>query len=81
MGGDGCGASSGGLAAAYRLLSSDGVTMEHILESHSEQTVERCRAERFVLAVQDTTTPNYNGLSGTSGLDALGGGGQGVSAK
>ena len=65
-------------AAAYRLLSSDKVTMEHILESHFEQTVERCRAEQFVLAVQDTTTLNYNGLSATSGLDSLGGGGQGT---
>ncbi|MCY3599100.1 MAG: IS4 family transposase [Acidimicrobiaceae bacterium] len=66
-------------AAAYRLLSNDGVRMEHILESHFEQTVERCRAERLVLAVQDTTTLNYDGLSGTSGLDDLGGGGKGTS--
>ncbi len=65
--------------AAYRLLSNDAVTMEHILESHCEQTVERCRAERFVLAVQDTTTLNYDGLSATSGLDGLGGGGKGTS--
>ncbi len=65
--------------AAYRLLPDDAVTMEHILESHCEQTVERCRAERFVLAVQDTTTLNYDGLSGTSGLDGPGGGGKGTS--
>ena len=63
--------------AAYRLLSDDAVTMDHILDSHFEQTVERCRAERLVLAVQDTTTLNYYGLSSTSGLDALGGGGKG----
>ena len=66
-------------AAAYRLLSNEAVTMEHILASHFEQTVERCRAERLVLAVQDTTTLNYDGLSGTSGLDDLGGGGTGTS--
>ncbi len=66
-------------AAAYRLLSNDGVTMEHILESHFEQTVERCRVERLVLAIQDTTALNYDGLSGTSGLDDLGGGGKGTS--
>ncbi len=65
--------------AAYRLLSSEAVTMEHILDSHFEQTVERCRAERLVLAVQDTTTLNYDGLSQTSGLDDLGGGGKGSS--
>ncbi len=66
-------------AAAYRLLSSGAVTMEHVLESHFEQTVERCRAERLVLAVQDTTTLNHDGLSETSGLDGLGGGGKGSS--
>ncbi len=63
--------------AAYRLLSNDAVTMDHILDSHFEQTVERCGAERLVLAVQDTTTLNYDGLSTTSGLDELGGGGKG----
>ena len=67
------------LTAAYRLLSNGAVTMEHILASHVEQTVERCRAERLVLAVQDTTTLNYDGLSGTSGFDDLGGGGKGTS--
>ena len=66
-------------AAAYRLLSNGSVRMEHILESHFEQTVERCRAERLVLAVQDTTTLNYDGLSATEGLDGLGGGGKGTS--
>ena len=63
--------------AAYRLLSNDAVTMDHILDSHFEQTVERCCAERRVLAVQDTTTLNYEDLSKTSGLDELGGGGTG----
>ena len=66
-------------AAAYRLLSNGAVTMEHVLESHFERTVERCRAERLVLAVQDTTTLNHDGLSATRGLDALGGGGRGSS--
>ena len=65
--------------AAYRLLSNDAVTMDHILDSHYEQTVERCQAERLVLAVQDTTTLNYDDLTTTSGLDDLGGGGKGSS--
>ncbi len=30
--------------AAYRLLSNEAVRMEHILDSHIEQTVELCRA-------------------------------------
>ena len=63
--------------AAYRLLSNYAVTMDHILDSHFEQTVERCSSERLVLAVQDTTTLNYDDLSTTSGLDELGGGGKG----
>ena len=63
--------------AAYRLMSNGAVRMEHILESHVEQTVERCAAERLVLAIQDTTTLNYDGLAATSGLDDLGGGGKG----
>ena len=42
-------------------------------------TASRCRMERVVLAIQDTTTLNYNGLSATSGLDELGGGGKGTS--
>ncbi|MCY4319429.1 MAG: DUF4338 domain-containing protein [Alphaproteobacteria bacterium] len=55
-------------AAACRLPSSKVVTMEHILESHFERTVERCRDERLVPAVQDTMTLNHDGLSGTSGI-------------
>ncbi len=54
--------------AAYRLLSSARVTMEHILDPHAEATVERCRQERVVLALQDTTTLNYNGHCKTKGL-------------
>ncbi len=63
--------------AAYRLLSHDAVTMDHILDSHFEQTVERCNAECLVPAVQDTRTLNYDGLSKSTGLDALAGGGKG----
>ncbi len=64
--------------AAYRLLSSARVTMEHILDPHAEATVERCRQERVVLALQDTTTLNYNGHCKTKGLVNLGGGGSGT---
>ncbi len=64
--------------AAYRLLSNAGVTMDDILEPHLEATVERCRLEPVILAVQDTTTLNYGTLAATSGLDGLGGGGKGT---
>ena len=42
--------------AAYRLLSSGKVSMEHILEPHRATMVERCQLEDIVLAIQDTTT-------------------------
>ncbi len=63
--------------AAYRLLSNPRVSMEHVLEAHVEATVERCRTEPLVLAIQDTTAINYSGLEATKGLDKLGGGGKG----
>ncbi len=64
--------------AAYRLLSSDRVTMDHILESHQAATVERRAPEKVVLAIQDTTALNYDGLEGTAGRVDLGGPGKGV---
>ncbi len=64
--------------AVYRLLSNREVTMKHVLGSHVEATVKRCRAHRRILAVQDTTMLNYSGRSAvTTGLAPLGGGGQG----
>ena len=63
--------------AACRLLSSAGVSMEHVLEPHFEATADRCRAEPLILAMQDTTTLNCTGLEGTAGLAELGGGGRG----
>ena len=36
------------------------------------------RGQELILAIQDTTTVNYNGLTATEGLDDLGGGGQGT---
>ena len=64
--------------AAYRLLSNPEVGMDDILEPHLEATAERCRREPEVLAIQDTTALNYNGLAGTEGLAPLGGGGSGT---
>ena len=64
--------------AAYRLLSSGKVSMEHILEPHQATMVERCQLEDIVLAIQDTTTLNYDGLKATEGLVGVGGGGKGT---
>ena len=49
--------------------------MEHVLVSHFEQTMKRCRAERPALAIQGNW--NHDGLSATSDLDRLGRGRQG----
>ena len=64
--------------AAYRLLSNPRVTEDHVLDAHRQSTVDRCRLEPLVLAVQDTTMLNYSGLAATEGLCNLGGGGAGV---
>ncbi len=64
--------------AAYRLLSNPRVSMDDIIESHRMATVQRCRAETEVLAIQDTTMLDFSGLKGsTGGLAKLGGGGSG----
>ena len=64
--------------AAYRLLSNPGVTMDDILESHRAATLQRCRDESVVLAIQDTTMLDYSPLQDvTGGLARLGGGGAG----
>ncbi len=60
--------------AAHRLLSNPDVGMEDILEPHLEATAERGRREPVVLAIQDTTMLNYNGLGSSQGRERLGGG-------
>lgn len=66
--------------AAYRLLSNQRIAMTHLLEPHHEATVERARQSQapVILALQDTTTLNYNGHRRTTGLVSLGGGGSGT---
>ena len=54
--------------AAHRLLSNPEVGMDDILEPHLEATAERGRREPVILAIQDTTTLNYNGLGSAEGL-------------
>ena len=64
--------------AAYRVLSNNRVKMEHILESHQAASAERCAREQVVLAIQDTTTLNYDGLRATDGRVGIGGRGTGA---
>ena len=63
--------------AVYRFFSSPRISMSHILDPHVEATVDRCRQEPLILAIQDTTSINDTGLKGTTGLARLGGGGEG----
>lgn len=74
-------ASDASRKAAYRLLSSDNVGMDDILESHRQATVARCAQREVVLAVQDTTAINYDTQKDvTSGLTTIGGTARGIYA-
>lgn len=64
--------------AAYRVLSNPRIHMQHVLETHYEATVERCRSQALILAIQDTTTINCDGLEATGNPDSPGGGGRGT---
>ncbi len=64
---------------ADRLLSNDQVTMDDILESHRQCTVERCARHGVVLAVQETTGLNYDAQKRyTLGLTSIGGTAKGI---
>ena len=61
--------------AAFRILANERVAVDHVLEPHFEATVERCRPERLVLAVQGATTLNLGiPAADISGLGNPGGG-------
>ena len=53
--------------AAYRLLRNRKVSMDDIMEGHRAATVQRCRDEPVVLAIQDTTMLDFSGLKGSTG--------------
>ncbi len=66
---------------AYRLMESPRpeVSLTELLAPHAEATQARMAAEPVVLAIQDTTSFNYTGLSQTTGLGSLGeGSGRGL---
>jgi len=58
--------------AAYRLFSHRKLSLSKLLAAHAASTVERMRAQRVVLAVQDTTTLNYSTQLATEGLGPIG---------
>ncbi len=58
--------------ATYRFFGHPEITMDKILHSHYEATLERLKEEKIVLAVQDTTTLNYTTHSATEDLGPIG---------
>ena len=58
--------------AAYRFFEHAQTTMNTILRSHYEATVNRINQEKVVLVVQDTTSLNYSAHPATVGLGPIG---------
>jgi len=54
--------------AAYRFFQNQEVTMDVILDAHTEATIERIKEHSVVLAPQDTTTLDYSTHPMTEGL-------------
>jgi hypothetical protein len=54
--------------AAYRFFHNEAVTMDVVLEAHTEAAIDRLRSHRLVLAPQDTTTLDYSTHLMTEGL-------------
>jgi hypothetical protein len=57
--------------AAYRFFDHPKITMDEILKSHYQATVERMGEEKIVLVVQDTTTLNYSTHPLTEGIGPI----------
>jgi len=57
--------------AAYRFFGHRKVSAESVLAPHAERTLERARAERVVLAIQDTTELDFTGKHDIDGLGPL----------
>jgi hypothetical protein len=53
---------------AYRFFQNKKVTMDVLLDSHTEATIDRIKEHNVVLAPQDTTTLNYSAHPLTEGL-------------
>jgi hypothetical protein len=56
---------------AYRFFENPKITMNVVLNAHTEATIERIRKERVVLLPQDTTSLTYTTHPGTSGLGPI----------
>ncbi len=58
--------------AAYRFFDNDKVSMNSILASHQQTTLERMRSHRVILAAQDTAFLNFTPHPATRGLGPIG---------
>lgn len=58
--------------AAYRLFEHPETHMDALLSHHYSATVNRCKAESVVLAVQDTTSLNYSAHPATADIGPIG---------
>lgn len=58
--------------ATYRFFDHPGTDMDTLLSQHNIATVNRCKAESVVLAVQDTTSLNYSAHPATADLGLIG---------
>lgn len=56
------------IIGAYRFFQNNKVTMDIVLDAHTEATIERIKQHPIVLAPQDTTTLNYTNHPMTEGL-------------
>jgi len=61
---------------AYNLIENDSpeISMQTLLNPHTESTQARMAVESIVLLAQDTTSLNYSGLNKTTGLGEIGSG-------
>ena len=57
---------------AYRFLENEAIEPSAIRQSHHQATLQRVRAHRVVLAVQDTSALNYSTHPETAGLGPIG---------
>lgn len=64
--------------AAYRFFQNENVKEGDILDSHVAKTVERTKAHKRILVVQDTSYISYTSHEKTKGLGAISGKGKGI---
>jgi len=69
--------SDASVEGAYRLLRNDRVTVDGILTGHYEQTLERAKKQKCVVAIHDTTVFEFSGEAERKELGPLRGKGQG----